>query len=114
MGLFKRRGGVPTISPNEAAERLARGGLVLRDVREPSELAEMSIAAAVHIPLGDLEARRGELSRERPIAVICRAGSRSASATEALRREDLDASSVQGGIIAWQQAGLPVRQPPQR
>ncbi|MGZ6617596.1 MAG: rhodanese-like domain-containing protein [Solirubrobacteraceae bacterium] len=97
-----------SLTPTEAAAALARGELQLIDVREPSELNEARVTGARHIPLGQLSAKLGELDRDRPIAFLCRSGSRSAIATRSATKAGFDATNVKGGISAWTRAGLPL------
>lgn len=74
----------------------------LLDVREPWELEIAAIEGAVAIPLGELTQRVGELPRDRPLAVMCHHGGRSAQATAWLRNQGFDrATNVAGGIDAW-------------
>jgi 3-mercaptopyruvate sulfurtransferase SseA len=55
--------------------------------------------------------RLGELDRTRPVVTVCRAGTRSAEAAEMLRGEGFDAESLDGGLLAWKWAGLPLTGP---
>jgi rhodanese-related sulfurtransferase len=72
------------------------------DVREPWELEIASIDGAILIPLGQLTGRAAELPRDRPLAVMCHHGGRSAQATAWLRQQGFDrAMNVAGGIDAW-------------
>ena len=60
---------------------LAQGQVVVLDVREPSELAETgTVKGAIHIPLGQLEARLGELPTDKVILTACRGGGRASRA----------------------------------
>ena len=70
-----------SITPSDASAALARGELQLIDVREPSEVTEARVKGARPIPLGQLPTKLGELDRDRPVAFLCRSGSRSAIAT---------------------------------
>ncbi|WP_139004022.1 rhodanese-like domain-containing protein [Arthrobacter crystallopoietes] len=79
------------------------------DVREDVEVAEGMIPEAVHIPMGDLNARLNELDRSRPVIVVCRSGNRSARVADALNTAGYTADTMTGGMTAWQRAGLPVR-----
>jgi rhodanese-related sulfurtransferase len=97
-----------SLTPSDAAAALARGELQLIDVREPAELSEARVKGARHIPLGQLPAKLGELDRDRPVAFLCRSGSRSAIATRTATKAGLDATNVKGGVIAWERAGLPL------
>ena len=72
------------------------------DVREPWELEIASIDGAINIPLGEITSRVAELPRDRPLAVMCHHGGRSAQATAWLRNQGFDqATNVAGGIDAW-------------
>ena len=103
-----------SLTPSDAAAALSRGELQLIDVREPSELNEARIKGARHIPLGQLPAKLGDLDRDRPVAFLCRSGSRSAIATRSATKAGLDAANVRGGITAWARAGLPTSAKPSR
>lgn len=86
-------------------------GVYLLDVREPDEFAEVHAKGAVLIPLGQLSSRLGEIAqyKNKPIAVICRSGRRSAQGVEILRKAGFtQVSNVSGGTSAWVDAGLPV------
>jgi rhodanese-related sulfurtransferase len=56
---------------------IAKGDVVVLDVREPSELKETgTVKGAIHIPLGQLESRLGELPKDKVILTACRSGGR--------------------------------------
>jgi rhodanese-related sulfurtransferase len=98
----------PTVSVAQADAMQQAGDLVL-DVREPSEWASGHIGGATLIPLGDLPARLAELPRDRTIVVVCHSGNRSAQGRDTLRNAGFaSATSMAGGMSAWQAAGLPV------
>jgi glyoxylase-like metal-dependent hydrolase (beta-lactamase superfamily II)/rhodanese-related sulfurtransferase len=74
------------------------------DVREPDEFTGSlgHIAGAVLIPLGELAKRTGELSHDRPIVAVCRAGGRSAQAIAILQQHGFpDAINLAGGMLRW-------------
>jgi rhodanese-related sulfurtransferase len=96
------------LGPREAADALARGELVLVDVREPQERTKTRVEGSLHIPLGQLAERLGELPQDRPVAFICHSGRRSASAAAAASKQGLEAANVRGGLVAWSDAGLPL------
>jgi rhodanese-related sulfurtransferase len=97
------------MDPQTVADRLER--LQLVDVRYEKEWAAGHIAGAVHIPDDDIEERAGELDAGRPVVTVCRAGTRSAEAAEWLRSLGFDAESLDGGMLAWKWAGLPLTGP---
>lgn len=78
-----------------------RSGYLILDVREDEELKIASIPGAIHIPMAEIPHRLGELSPERPIAVLCHHGVRSAQVTAYLQSNGLDAFNIAGGIDAW-------------
>src|SRR5690348_6835845 len=83
-------------------------GAHVLDVREASELAQARLDDAQHIPLGELAERVAEVPRDRPVYVLCHVGGRSAQATRFLTSQGVDAVNIDGGIVAWYRAGLPV------
>jgi glyoxylase-like metal-dependent hydrolase (beta-lactamase superfamily II)/rhodanese-related sulfurtransferase len=92
----------------EARRSLAAGALAL-DVREPDEFAGEHIPDAIHIPLGELTRRVGEVPDDRPIVTYCGHGERAASAGSLLERAGRQAAlNLNGGIEAWRDAGLAV------
>lgn len=99
----------PELTPAEAFARAERGEITLLDVRGAAEYASGHIPGAVHIPLGDLPARAGELSRARPVAVYCEGGTRSRIGVSVLRRAGFEQLMDQGaGFTGHFEAGLPV------
>lgn len=85
----------------------------LIDVRTPVEFAEVHVDSAKNIPLNDLEPEELHeslnLSLERPIYILCRSGQRAARAAEQLLQGGIDAIVVEGGTLAWMEAGYPVK-----
>ena len=88
------------------AARLDRVQLV--DVRTPQEWEVGRIEGAHHVPEDELASRVDELDRSRPVVTVCRAGTRSDAAAEWLRGQGFDAESLEGGMLAWKWAGLPI------
>ena len=100
-----------TVDVKQAATLQSQGAFLL-DIREPDEFAEVHAVDATLIPLGQLQARLGEIAqyKNKPVAVICRSGRRSAQAVEILRKEGFtQVANVEGGTNAWSSAGLPVK-----
>jgi rhodanese-related sulfurtransferase len=79
---------------------------VLLDVREDDEWAAGHAPQAIHIPLGELAERIGEVPQDGEVYVVCRAGGRSARATMYLNQNGWDAVNVAGGMQVWHQHGL--------
>lgn len=110
QSLGNRLSGFSQIGTAEATRLINDDALVL-DVREDKEWAAGHIPNAKHIPLGQLSKRLAELEKYKgkPIVVSCRSGHRSASACRTLKKNGYEqAHNLAGGIIAWEQANLPV------
>jgi rhodanese-related sulfurtransferase len=96
------------MTPREVADLQARGEIQVVDVRRPDEHEAGRIAGSRLIELAELPGRAGEIERETPVVFYCRSGSRSAMATEAFRGAGFDAHNMEGGLLDWQSAGLPL------
>ena len=95
----------------KAAKTLSEQGALLLDVREPDEYAAIHAVNAKLIPLGEVGARLKEIEayKDKPVAVICRSGRRSAQAVDMLKNAGFtQVVNVEGGTTAWVQAGLEV------
>jgi rhodanese-related sulfurtransferase len=96
----------------EAQRRFAAGEVQMVDVREPSEWEAGRIAGDVrHIPLGELAAQASTIDKDKPVVFQCRVGARSLMAAQALRASGYEAYSLAGGLLAWDEAGLPLDPP---
>ena len=98
---------VPTVSAERAQELQGENALLV-DVREEHEWSAGHAPDAVHLPMSTLAERIGELPSDRPIVCVCHVGARSAAVTEALNRGGWQAVNLNGGMVAWAAAGLPV------
>jgi len=94
---------VPTVAVTSVDPRAA-----LVDVRENTEWQQGHVAGSRHIPMGELVARIGEVPTDRPVVVVCHSGHRSAQVTAWLVAQGYDAANLDGGLVAWAQAGLPL------
>ncbi|WP_366179855.1 molybdopterin-synthase adenylyltransferase MoeB [Actinomyces timonensis] len=86
-----------------AAGERPGGAYTLLDVREAAEIAAMPVQGAVHIPLGEVVERAGELDAGRETVVTCQVGVRSKKAIEALRAAGYAGAltNLEGGARAW-------------
>ena len=98
---------IPTTEVDAIPETIP-ADLVVLDVREPHEWAAGHIDGAIHIPLGEIPARVGELDPSARTLVVCHLGGRSARATQWLHAQGHDVVNVAGGMEAWELAGRPV------
>ncbi|GAB3417546.1 rhodanese-like domain-containing protein [Massilia agilis] len=98
-------------TPLQVTQLINRGKTVVLDVRNADEFSGGHLRDAKNIPLADLANRIGELdkSKNRTIVVVCQAGARSDKAVRQLAAAGFeDVWSLDGGVSAWQAAGLPV------
>ncbi len=97
-------------SPIQATQLMNRGKHLILDVREASEFGTGHLQGARNITLAELANRLGELEKFKalPVIVVCQSGSQSSRATAQLQRAGFEqAVSLEGGLAAWQAAGLP-------
>lgn len=86
------------------------------DVRAPFEHEAGCIPGAVNLPLDELNSRATELHGKETVFVHCRSGGRSQMAAQLLEQMGIPAAivNVEGGLIAWESAGLPVEKQKER
>lgn len=97
----------------EAVALVNNEDALILDVRENNEVANGVISSRIiHISLGSLEKRISEINdfKDKPVLVYCRSGNRSGQACNILvKHEFVDAHNLAGGIMAWQEANLPLQ-----
>ncbi len=102
---------VEEIEPFEAAQEIEGGDVVLVDTREPHEYQEAHLENGKLVPpglLGDEIATAAPDKSARTI-IYCRSGNRSYKAAEQMQALGYEnVASMAGGILAWQEQGLPV------
>jgi len=96
------------IEPQAVADALEQGDVQLVDVREDHEWQAGHIAGARHIVLGEIASQADTLDPNRPVVFYCRSGGRSTMAADAFAQAGFDASSMAGGLTAWDERGLPL------
>ncbi len=99
---------VPEISVDELLAQRANGNAadtLLLDCREPWEWRQVRIPGSLHIPMNETPFRLDELDKNRAIIVVCAHGNRSYGVAGYLLQHGFRASSLRGGIAAWQARG---------
>jgi rhodanese-related sulfurtransferase len=96
------------VSPAWVREHHAAGDIQLIDVREPYEWEAGHVEGARHIELNRVAAEASTIDKDKPVVFYCAVGSRSAMAADAFLRAGYDARSMDGGITAWHEQGLPL------
>ncbi len=109
---------IRALTPGEVRALLdsdRKGEFLLLDVRQPEEHEAGHIPGSMLIPLGELEARQGELDRSKKIIAYCRSGHRSMAAAVALCGLGFeDVHHLEGGILGWPYeaiGGIPEQKP---
>lgn len=103
-----------TITPTQLNARLQAGEkLSLLDVRTPVEHAEVHVPGAHLEPLDKLDPAqlhgKNGFAKDQPVFVFCRSGTRAKQAAEKLEKNGFTLTHVvEGGTMAWANAGLPV------
>ncbi len=104
------------ITAKELSDAIARGDqLRLLDVREPHEyISDLGhVKGSELVPLGRLPNEQQRFAgEERAIVVICRSGMRANQAAEFLAKGGLTTRVLTGGMIAWNEARLPISRDP--
>jgi rhodanese-related sulfurtransferase len=105
---------VPRISPDQAREMMAKGNVVVVDVRDAPELqAGGKVKGAVHISRGMLEFRADPdlpshdktLAKDKPVILYCASGGRSALGGKVLKDMGYREVYNLGGFKDWVDAG---------
>ncbi len=103
--------GVNEVDTAAALQLINHKNALVLDVREQSEYDAGHVLNSRLIPLGKLKQRTGELEKhkDKPIVVVCRSGSRSATACVLLGKQGFSQTyNLAGGVLAWQKAKLPL------
>jgi NADPH-dependent 2,4-dienoyl-CoA reductase/sulfur reductase-like enzyme/rhodanese-related sulfurtransferase len=94
-----------SISPLEAKRRIDNGNdVVLLDVRTPDEyrMLRLPYANVIHIPLGALRGRTGELPNNKDILAFCKISMRGYEAQLILNSAGFERVwFIEGGLVAW-------------
>jgi glyoxylase-like metal-dependent hydrolase (beta-lactamase superfamily II) len=100
----------PTIPAADVQTRREHGAaLVLLDVRTPLEFESERIDGALNVPLDQLDGRLDEIPGDGDLVVVCRTGIRATIAAETLGRAGRRAQVLEGGMLGWRRARLPLR-----
>ena len=113
--MFSRGAGNPqaiaafaTVGVEEFQAFIANPVVKLVDVRSQDEFDEGHIAGALLVDVSDgdfVEKAMAQLDKQRPVAVYCRSGRRSARAANLLAAQGYQVTNLAGGVLAWQDAG---------
>ena len=100
-----------SLTPAAAVQLMNKEDVVVLDVREAAETIGGKITRAIQIPVGAVAKRIGELEKhkDKTLLVYCKSGARAGVACKELGKHGFDkVYSLNGGLLAWQEAHLPL------
>jgi rhodanese-related sulfurtransferase len=100
-----------SLTPAAAVQLMNKEDVVVLDVREAAETIGGKITRAIQIPVSAVAKRIGELEKhkDKTLLVYCKSGARSGGACKELGKHGFDkVYSLNGGLMAWQEAHLPL------
>ena len=103
-----------TLSPEDFKNKISSEKVYLLDVRDKDGFNSGHIRCAHNLDVQNpdfIKLAEKELPKDMPIAVYCRTGKRSAIASDLLAKDGFKVYNLDGGITAWEAAGLPVTKP---
>lgn len=104
------------LAPTDVYNQTNTRGARLLDVRTAGEFAQLHIPGSYNVPLDHVAEHARELSEVGgPVIIVCRSGARATKAQATLAGCGMKGAFVlEGGVVAWQGARLPVRQSSRR
>jgi rhodanese-related sulfurtransferase len=102
------RGG---LSAAEATQLINRRNAVVIDLRPAAEYANGHLPSARHLEFAELQAKIAQIAKNKanPVLLVCQNGQHSNKASRVVREVGYtEVHVLQGGLAAWQQAGMPV------
>lgn len=99
-----------SVEPGDAVALINNNGVVL-DLRSADSYSRGHIVNAKNIPFDEFDAGSRKIARykDQPVVAVCDSGATSKKAIDALRKSGFENSfNLTGGMLAWNQAGLPV------
>lgn len=100
--------GYANMGVDEFQTLIAENNVQLLDVRTQDEFDEGHIAGATLVDVNEndfVDKALAVLDQQRPVAVYCRSGRRSARAASMLANQGFKVTNLDGGVLAWQDAG---------
>ena len=100
-----------SIHPHQATAMINQEDAIVVDVRPMADFSAGHIINSINVPMNGFknQLNRLEKHRHKPIIVACRSGAQSSSACKQLHKEGFEkVFNLKGGILAWQDANLPV------
>ncbi len=100
------------LKPEEVQELVKRGRVSLVDTREGPVWKRSRIAGSTNLPFDEIESRLAELHMlAAPPVLYCRAGDKTRDLAQKLAAEGMPVAFLEGGVLAWEGAGLHLERP---
>jgi len=100
------------LKPEELAQLMRAGRVAALDTRDAAVFERAHIPGAKNIPGDELPGRLAELYMlGAPPVLYCRAGDRTKELTAKLLEQGVETVYLEGGVLAWEAAGLPMEKP---
>ncbi|MEY3636231.1 MAG: hypothetical protein RL147_660 [Actinomycetota bacterium] len=99
------------LSVSEFSQKITEPDVIILDVRTPEEFSSGHIEGALNIDFnsGNFANEITRLNPSENYAIYCRSGSRSGQAASIMHKAGFhDVSNLNGGVIDWTNAGLPL------
>lgn len=104
-----KRGG-QFLSPSQATQKINQQNAILIDIRAGDSYKAGHIAQSRHITAADLVSKTEKIAKDKPIILVCDSGRNASRQVATLRKQGFnDVSVLEGGLMAWTQAGLPLK-----
>ncbi len=103
--------GFKSLKPAELVQLMNGGDAVVVDLSSSSDFEKGHIAGSKNVQASQFgpEHKLVASAKQRPVVLVCRAGTASETAARALKKAGFEQVSVlDGGLPAWQQAELPL------
>ena len=106
--LRNRLSKVKQVAPGEATRLLNHEDAIMVDMRTDKDFRDGHIVNAIHVASDNAASKLKKYS-SRPLIIYCRSGQQSARlAGELVKQGYENVNNLKGGILAWQQADLPL------
>ncbi len=108
--LVRSRASGPALTTLQVTQLINSKNAIIVDIRPPEEFAKGSLPNARNLPADKVQARTGELKKDKPLIVVCANGKDAGKVAAQLRSSGFNEVFVLGGgLAAWREAGLPIR-----
>ena len=100
---------VQNLQPDEVAQGVQEGRMLLVDVREPNEIEIEAFPSAVVVPLSSFDPAAIPDPQGKQVVFACRSGNRSVTASLAAQEAGFPYNAhMAGGIKLWKELGLKI------